>query len=85
LAVSSENIQTDVSPEELSTVNDELRTRNAEITQINNDLTNLLASIDIAVVMVGSDLTNVHSELEIAETPRFVMCPRIAMKLSKSL
>jgi two-component system, chemotaxis family, CheB/CheR fusion protein len=43
--------------EELSTVNDELRNRNLEITQINNDLTNLLASIDITVVMVGSDLT----------------------------
>ena len=43
--------------EELSTVNDELRTRNVEITLINNDLTNLLSSIDIAVVMVGSDLT----------------------------
>ena len=43
--------------EELSTVNDELRSRNVEITQFNNDLTNLLSSIDIAVVMVGSDLT----------------------------
>jgi two-component system CheB/CheR fusion protein len=43
--------------EELSTVNDELRNRNQEITQINNDLTNLLASIDITVVMVDSDLT----------------------------
>ena len=43
--------------EELSTVNDELRTRNVEITLINNDLTNLLSSIDIAVVMVGNDLT----------------------------
>jgi two-component system, chemotaxis family, CheB/CheR fusion protein len=43
--------------EELSTVNDELRSRNAEILQINCDLTNLLASINIAIVMVGSDLT----------------------------
>jgi len=43
--------------EELSTVNDELRTRNNEITQMNNDLTNLLSSIEIAVIMVGSDLT----------------------------
>jgi two-component system, chemotaxis family, CheB/CheR fusion protein len=43
--------------EELSTVNDELGSRNIEITQANNDLTNLLSSIDIAVVMVGSDLT----------------------------
>ena len=43
--------------EELITVNDELRSRNVEITQINNDLTNLLSSIEIAVVMVGGDLT----------------------------
>ena len=43
--------------EELTTVNDELRNRNLEITQVNNDLTNLLAGIDIAVVMVGNDLT----------------------------
>jgi len=41
----------------LSTVNDELRSRNLEITQINNDLINLLSSIDIAVIMIGSDLT----------------------------
>jgi two-component system, chemotaxis family, CheB/CheR fusion protein len=43
--------------EELSTVNDELRSRNIEVTQINTDLTNLLDSIEIAVVMIGSDLT----------------------------
>ena len=43
--------------EELSTVNDELRSRNQEITQANNDLTNLLTSIDVAVVMLGSDLS----------------------------
>jgi two-component system CheB/CheR fusion protein len=43
--------------EELSTVNDELRSRNIEVNEINNDLTNLLDSIDIAVIMVGNDLT----------------------------
>src|SRR5205807_1178649 len=43
--------------EELSTVNDELRSRNLEVTQINNDLTNLFASIDFAVIIVGSDLS----------------------------
>jgi two-component system, chemotaxis family, CheB/CheR fusion protein len=43
--------------EELSTVNDELRNRNVEISQVNNDLTNLLASIDIGVVMVAHDFT----------------------------
>lgn len=43
--------------EELSTVNDELRSRNQEVTLINNDLTNLFASIDFAVVIIGSDLS----------------------------
>src|SRR6184192_745219 len=43
--------------EELSTVNDELRSRNLEVTTINNDLTNLLSSIDFAVIIVGSDLS----------------------------
>ena len=43
--------------EELTTVNDELRSRNQDITQANNDLINLLASIDVAVVMLGSDLS----------------------------
>jgi two-component system, chemotaxis family, CheB/CheR fusion protein len=42
--------------EELTTVNDELRSRNLEITQANDDLLNLLASIDVAVVMLGRDL-----------------------------
>jgi two-component system CheB/CheR fusion protein len=41
--------------EELSTVNDELRSRNVEMTQVNNDLTNLFASLDVAVLMIGSD------------------------------
>lgn len=43
--------------EELSTVNDELRSRNSEVTLVNADLTNLLSSIDIAVVMVNRDFT----------------------------
>jgi two-component system, chemotaxis family, CheB/CheR fusion protein len=43
--------------EELNTVNDELRARNSEITQINNDLTNLLNSVDVALVILGNDLT----------------------------
>lgn len=42
--------------EELTTVNDELRSRNQEITQANNDLTNLLTSIDVAVVMLDGNL-----------------------------
>ena len=42
--------------EELRTVNDELENRNAELTRANNDLTNLIASVDIPIVMVGMDL-----------------------------
>ena len=41
--------------EELTTVNDELRTRSLEQIQTNNDLTNLLASVQIAIVMLGFD------------------------------
>src|SRR5208282_1774553 len=43
--------------EELQSVNEELRNRNVEVSHANNDLTNLLSSIDIAVIMVGRDLT----------------------------
>lgn len=38
-------------------MNDELRGRNLEITQSNNDLTNLFGSIEIAAVLIDSDLT----------------------------
>ncbi|MHC5066522.1 MAG: PAS domain S-box protein, partial [Planctomycetota bacterium] len=41
--------------EELSTVNDELQSRNVEMAKINDDLSNLLASVDIPIVMLGSD------------------------------
>ncbi len=42
--------------EELGTVNDELRHRNTELTRLNNDLVNLLAGVNIPIVMVGRDL-----------------------------
>src|SRR5262249_37836787 len=42
--------------EELTTVNEELNVRNLELTQTNNDLNNLLANVNIPVVMLGSDL-----------------------------
>lgn len=42
--------------EELGTVNDELQTRNAELSRANADLMNLLASVDIPIVMVTRDL-----------------------------
>ena len=44
------------SNEELATVNEELQTRNAELGQSNNDLMNLLASVQMAIVMVWPDL-----------------------------
>jgi two-component system CheB/CheR fusion protein len=42
--------------EELNTVNEELHTRNEELSRVNSDLVNLLASVQIAIVMVASDL-----------------------------
>ena len=41
--------------EELSTVNDELQVRSSEQTQTNNDLINLLGSVEIPIVMLGDD------------------------------
>jgi two-component system CheB/CheR fusion protein len=42
--------------EELNTVNEELHGRNEELLQLNSDLVNLLASVEIAIVIVSSDL-----------------------------
>jgi len=42
--------------EELTTLNEEVSNRNIEMAQINNDLTNLLSSINIPIVMVDSAL-----------------------------
>jgi two-component system, chemotaxis family, CheB/CheR fusion protein len=42
--------------EELTITNNELRSRNTELYQLNNDLTNLLTSINIAIVMLTDDL-----------------------------
>jgi two-component system CheB/CheR fusion protein len=42
--------------EELNTVNDELQARNEELTRVNADLLNLLASVQIAIVIVARDL-----------------------------
>jgi two-component system CheB/CheR fusion protein len=41
--------------EEMTTINDELQARNAEMTTLSNDLTNLLASVNLPIVMVGPD------------------------------
>jgi two-component system CheB/CheR fusion protein len=42
--------------EELTTLNEELLTRNSELGQLNSDITNLLASINIPIVMLSQDL-----------------------------
>jgi two-component system CheB/CheR fusion protein len=42
--------------EELNTVNEELHGRNEELSRANSDLVNLLASVEIAIVIVASDL-----------------------------
>src|SRR3954471_17477694 len=42
--------------EEINTVNEELQGRNEELSRVNSDLINLLASVQIAIVMVSSDL-----------------------------
>ncbi|HEY3760405.1 MAG TPA: chemotaxis protein CheB [Verrucomicrobiae bacterium] len=42
--------------EELTTLNDELESRNNELEQVNNDLHNLLASVNIPIVILGADL-----------------------------
>ena len=42
--------------EELNTVNDELRTRNVDLDQIAGDLVNVLASVDIPVIIVDMKL-----------------------------
>jgi len=42
--------------EELNTLNEELRGRNDEMSRVNSDLVNLLASVQIAIVIISSDL-----------------------------
>ncbi|MGZ8244368.1 chemotaxis protein CheB [Methylomagnum sp.] len=42
--------------EELTTLNEELQTRNEELAKVNDDLTNLLNSINVAIVMLDHDL-----------------------------
>ncbi|UNU18772.1 response regulator [Microcoleus vaginatus PCC 9802] len=54
LETAKEEIQ--ATNEELTTTNEELRSRNIEQSLVNNDLTNLLASINIPVLMLANDL-----------------------------
>lgn len=54
LETAKEEIQ--ATNEELNTTNEELRSRNLELHQVNNDLTNLLASINIPILILTNDL-----------------------------
>ena len=54
LETSKEEIQS--TNEELATVNEEAQNRNLELDQINNDLVNLLSSVQTTIVMLGHDL-----------------------------
>ena len=53
--------------EELTTLNDELETRNNEMERINNDLHNLLASVNIPIIILGPDL-RIRRFTAVAET-----------------
>ncbi len=54
LETAKEEIQ--ATNEELNTTNEELRSRNDELHRVNNDLTNLLASINVPILMLTNDL-----------------------------
>jgi two-component system CheB/CheR fusion protein len=54
LETSKEEIES--SNEELATVNEELQNRNLQLSLSNNDFVNLLASVHLAIVMLGPDL-----------------------------
>jgi two-component system, chemotaxis family, CheB/CheR fusion protein len=54
LETAKEEIQ--AANEELSTVNEELRDRNVEVTLLNNDLINILSSVQLPILIVGADL-----------------------------
>jgi two-component system, chemotaxis family, CheB/CheR fusion protein len=54
LETAKEEIQ--ATNEELITTVEELRTRNLDLQQVNNDVTNLLASINIPILMLANDL-----------------------------
>jgi two-component system CheB/CheR fusion protein len=54
LETAKEELQS--SNEELTTLNEELERGNLELAEVNNDLVNLLASIDVGIVMLDSQL-----------------------------
>ncbi len=54
LETSKEELQS--ANEELNTVNEELKNRNVALVEVNSDLSNVLTSINVPLVMVGKDL-----------------------------
>jgi two-component system, chemotaxis family, CheB/CheR fusion protein len=54
LETSKEELQS--TNEELLTLNEELQNKNSELTQLNSDLSNVFASTNIPMIIVGSDL-----------------------------
>jgi two-component system CheB/CheR fusion protein len=58
--------------EELSTVNDQLRHRNVELDQIANDLVNVLASVEIPVIIVDLDLRVRRYTPTVRDIARFI-------------
>jgi len=54
LLVTKEELQS--MNEELTTLNDEMNGRNVELQQINNDLANLLANVNVPFLILGEDL-----------------------------
>ena len=54
LETAKEELQS--SNEELTTLNEELENRNSELAEANNDLINLLASVEIPIVMLDSEM-----------------------------
>jgi two-component system, chemotaxis family, CheB/CheR fusion protein len=54
LETAKEELQS--SNEELTTLNEELENRNRELAEVNNDLINLLASVDIPILMLDAQL-----------------------------
>ena len=54
LETAKEELQS--SNEELTTLNEELQNRNIELAQTNNDLVNLLANVNMPIIMIGNDL-----------------------------
>ncbi|HSK09942.1 MAG TPA: chemotaxis protein CheB [Vicinamibacterales bacterium] len=58
--------------EELTTVNDQLESRNEQLDRVANDLTNVLASVEIPVIIVDLDLRVRRFTPSVREIARFI-------------